>query len=129
MTVQRKAVVKITTGCKSLDDVIGGGMETRAITEVSMSAGACCFAWTFVFNSSKSCSLDTCARRSLCAPHQLLYNVCAHPVLMQVAGEYRTGKTQLMHTLAVACQLPIDQGGGEGKVRKGRVGGAAPGNT
>jgi DNA repair protein RAD51 len=30
-------------------------------------------------------------------------------------GEFRTGKTQLCHTLAVTCQLPIDQGGGEGK--------------
>jgi len=30
-------------------------------------------------------------------------------------GEFRTGKTQLCHTLCVTCQLPIDQGGGEGK--------------
>jgi DNA repair protein RAD51 len=30
-------------------------------------------------------------------------------------GEFRTGKTQLCHQLAVTCQLPIDQGGGEGK--------------
>jgi len=30
-------------------------------------------------------------------------------------GEFRTGKTQLCHTLAVTCQLPVDQGGGEGK--------------
>lgn len=30
-------------------------------------------------------------------------------------GEFRTGKSQLCHTLAVTCQLPIDMGGGEGK--------------
>jgi len=30
-------------------------------------------------------------------------------------GEFRTGKSQLCHTLAVTCQLPIDRGGGEGK--------------
>ena len=30
-------------------------------------------------------------------------------------GEFRTGKTQLCHTLAVTCQLPIDKGGAEGK--------------
>ena len=30
-------------------------------------------------------------------------------------GEFRTGKTQLCHQLAVTCQLPIDMGGGEGK--------------
>jgi DNA repair protein RAD51 len=35
--------------------------------------------------------------------------------LTEIFGEFRTGKTQLCHTLAVTCQLPIDQGGGEGK--------------
>lgn len=35
--------------------------------------------------------------------------------LTELFGEFRTGKTQLCHTLAVTCQLPIDQGGGEGK--------------
>ncbi|GAA5949226.1 hypothetical protein JCM10213_008249 [Rhodosporidiobolus nylandii] len=34
----------------------------------------------------------------------------------EVYGEFRTGKTQLAHTLCVTCQLPIDMGGGEGKV-------------
>lgn len=33
----------------------------------------------------------------------------------EIFGEFRTGKTQLCHTLAVTCQLPIDQNGGEGK--------------
>lgn len=35
--------------------------------------------------------------------------------LTEVFGEFRTGKTQLCHTLCVACQLPLDSGGGEGK--------------
>lgn len=35
--------------------------------------------------------------------------------LTEVFGEFRTGKTQLCHTLCVACQLPLDAGGGEGK--------------
>ncbi|KAH0544098.1 RecA recombinase Rhp51 [Glutinoglossum americanum] len=30
-------------------------------------------------------------------------------------GEFRTGKSQICHTLAVTCQLPFDMGGGEGK--------------
>jgi DNA repair protein RAD51 len=30
-------------------------------------------------------------------------------------GEFRTGKSQLCHTIAVTCQLPIDNGGAEGK--------------
>ena len=35
--------------------------------------------------------------------------------LTELYGEFRTGKTQLCHTLAVICQLPVEQGGGEGK--------------
>ncbi len=55
----------ISTGSKNLDELLGGGIETGAITELF--------------------------------------------------GEFRTGKTQLCHTLAVMCQLPLDMGGGEGK--------------
>eukprot|EP00906_Rhabdomonas_costata_P020435 RCo029746 len=35
--------------------------------------------------------------------------------LTEIYGEFRTGKTQLCHTLCVTCQLPIANGGGEGK--------------
>lgn len=35
--------------------------------------------------------------------------------ITEMFGEFRTGKTQLCHTLAVTCQLPIDKGGAEGK--------------
>ncbi|GAB1597405.1 DNA repair protein RAD51 homolog 1 [Argonauta hians] len=35
--------------------------------------------------------------------------------ITEIFGEFRTGKTQLCHTLAVTCQLPVDMGGGEGK--------------
>ncbi|PVH15360.1 DNA repair protein rhp51 [Candidozyma duobushaemuli] len=35
--------------------------------------------------------------------------------ITEIFGEFRTGKSQLCHTLAVTCQLPIDMGGGEGK--------------
>jgi len=35
--------------------------------------------------------------------------------LTEIFGEFRTGKTQLCHTLCVTCQLPIEKGGGEGK--------------
>jgi len=35
--------------------------------------------------------------------------------ITEIFGEFRTGKTQLCHTLAVTCQLPIEMGGGEGK--------------
>ncbi|KAI0307977.1 Rad51-domain-containing protein [Multifurca ochricompacta] len=35
--------------------------------------------------------------------------------ITELFGEFRTGKSQLCHTLAVSCQLPVDMGGGEGK--------------
>eukprot|EP00004_Rigifila_ramosa_P015476 TRINITY_DN3591_c0_g1_i1.p1 TRINITY_DN3591_c0_g1~~TRINITY_DN3591_c0_g1_i1.p1 ORF type:complete len:375 (+),score=122.41 TRINITY_DN3591_c0_g1_i1:60-1127(+) len=35
--------------------------------------------------------------------------------ITEIFGEFRTGKTQLCHTLCVTAQLPLDQGGGEGK--------------
>ncbi|CAG9463845.1 unnamed protein product [Pedinophyceae sp. YPF-701] len=60
-----QSILHITTGCEALNEVLGGGIETQAITEVF--------------------------------------------------GEYRTGKSLLMHTLAVACQLPSDMGGAAGK--------------
>ncbi|KAI0094807.1 putative RAD1 protein [Irpex rosettiformis] len=62
---RRSELVHITTGSKNLDALLGGGIETGAITELF--------------------------------------------------GEFRTGKSQICHTLAVTCQLPVDMGGGEGK--------------
>ena len=35
--------------------------------------------------------------------------------ITELYGEYRTGKSAICHTLCVTCQLPINQGGGEGK--------------
>ncbi|KAL8287000.1 hypothetical protein RQP46_004006 [Phenoliferia psychrophenolica] len=64
--VRREKVISITTGSKSFDAMLGGGIQTQSMTEVY--------------------------------------------------GEFRTGKTQLCHTLCVTAQLPVDMGGGEGKV-------------
>ncbi|KAK8706872.1 hypothetical protein V6N13_057946 [Hibiscus sabdariffa] len=35
--------------------------------------------------------------------------------ITEIYGEFRSGKTQLCQPLCVTCQLPLDQGGGEGK--------------
>ncbi|KAF8140314.1 Rad51-domain-containing protein [Boletus edulis] len=35
--------------------------------------------------------------------------------ITEMFGEFRTGKSQLCHTLSVTCQLPVSMGGGEGK--------------
>ena len=61
---KRQSLIQLTTGSASLDQLLGGGVETGSITEIF--------------------------------------------------GEFRTGKTQLCHTLCVTCQLPIAKGGGEG---------------
>ncbi|KAI0523310.1 hypothetical protein KFK09_005705 [Dendrobium nobile] len=66
LMLRRKAVIKITTGSQALDELLGGGIETLAITEAF--------------------------------------------------GEFRSGKTQLAHTLCVSTQLPINLHGGNGKV-------------
>eukprot|EP00941_MAST-03F_sp_MAST-3F-sp1_P004084 g4084.t1 len=63
--VERQSLVKLTSGCKELDEILQGGIETGSITEIF--------------------------------------------------GEFRTGKSQLCHTLCVTCQLPLERGGGEGK--------------
>ncbi|XP_064457152.1 meiotic recombination protein DMC1/LIM15 homolog [Ornithodoros turicata] len=62
---RRRLVYRIPTGSKELDKLMGGGVESMAITEVF--------------------------------------------------GEFRTGKTQLSHTLCVTCQLPGDNGYSGGK--------------
>jgi len=35
--------------------------------------------------------------------------------ITELFGEFRTGKTQICHQLCVTCQLPLTQGGGEGR--------------
>lgn len=75
--VRRSELVQIRTGSQELDRLLGGGVETGSITEVS-----------------------------------LAYSLT---ILFQIFGEYRTGKSQLCHNLAVMCQLPVEMGGAEGK--------------
>lgn len=36
--------------------------------------------------------------------------------ITEIFGEFRTGKTQLCHTLCVTSQKPLDQGGAEGRI-------------
>lgn len=63
---RRKRVLIISTGSKSVDTILGGGLMSQSISEVY--------------------------------------------------GEFRTGKTQLAHTMSVVTQLPPEMGGASGKV-------------
>ena len=56
-----------------------------------------------IFLSTGSSNLD-----------KLLGNGVETGSITEIFGEFRTGKTQLCHTLCVTCQLPIEQGGGAG---------------
>lgn len=56
-----------------------------------------------VFISTGSKNLDT-----------LLGNGMETGSITEIFGEFRTGKTQLCHTLCVTCQLPVADGGGAG---------------
>ncbi|KAG1850624.1 Rad51-domain-containing protein [Suillus subalutaceus] len=62
---RRKRVLIISTGSKSVDTILGGGLMSQSISEVY--------------------------------------------------GEFRTGKTQLAHTMSVVAQLPPEMGGASGK--------------
>ncbi|KAH8099304.1 Rad51-domain-containing protein [Cristinia sonorae] len=64
---KRKRVMFISTGSKTVDAMLGGGITSQSISE-------------------------------------------------GVYGEFRTGKTQLAHTMSVIAQLPPDMGGASGKV-------------
>ena len=48
--------------------------------------------------------------------NQLLGGGIESSSITELFGEFRCGKTQICHTLAVLCQLPLSQGGGQGKV-------------
>ncbi|KAF8078846.1 Rad51-domain-containing protein [Lyophyllum atratum] len=74
---KRKRVMTISTGSKSVDAILGGGIMSQSISE-GKTRNAC----------------QTCI----------------------VYGEFRTGKTQLAHTMSVVAQLPPELGGASGKV-------------
>lgn len=77
---RRSELVHITTGSTGLDTILGGGIETGAITELY---GKCFFFFFF-----------------FCA-----YLFASWSIANINTGEFRTGKSQLCHTLAVTCQV------------------------
>ena len=46
----------------------------------------------------------------------LVLSITSHIITNAVYGEFRTGKTQLAHTMSVVTQLPPELGGASGKV-------------
>lgn len=62
--------------------------------------------------------LEAVSCHNLCLKVRLL--PLSNEILMLITtivyGEFRTGKTQLAHTMSVVAQLPPDLGGASGKV-------------
>ena len=67
----RKCILKINSGATALNELLGGGFQSKSITEIH--------------------------------------------------GEFRTGKSQLCHTLCVTTQMPRSEGGAEGKGATAKV--------
>ena len=104
MQEKRKRVLIISTGSKNVDTMLGGmrspfGMNSRL----------------------PSASQHWSRRNHVAINHRRLeariYALCVFSS-QSVYGEFRTGKTQLAHTMSVVSQLPPEMGGAAGKVRQ-----------
>ena len=111
---------RLTTGCADFDKMLGGGIETKSMTEV----------WshfhapspppprprraTIVHADTRSSPHEAATTRpDAMAPHLPLLHthLWSKPLLLQLFGEYRVGKSQICLTLAVTAQLPEEIGG------------------
>lgn len=102
--------VKISTGCQALDELLGGGIETKSVRRRGSAGGRCGLPGRET--SVGSALADTLAPAA--EPSQPLSAACNCPCLQitEVFGEWRTGKTQLCHTMCVTTQIGGENGGG-----------------
>lgn len=107
---KRMNVYHVSTGSQALNEIIGGGIESGSITEA--------FGRFFFF-------FCVCNIFWYLLPHSVIFSYSDQPniylsslsiVFVVCAGEFRCGKTQLSHTLCVTAQLPMEMGGGNGRV-------------
>ncbi|KAJ3573054.1 hypothetical protein NP233_g2688 [Leucocoprinus birnbaumii] len=84
---RRRRVHMISTGSKSVDAILGGSLQMRPYVAIHN-------------------------RRH----YQWLMKPLFTDGMELVYGEFRTGKTQMAHTMSVVAQLPPDLGGAAGKV-------------
>jgi DNA repair protein RAD51 len=117
---ERQDLIRISTGSGELDKLLQGPLRP------SPPRACCCRLFPSDSLSlppplSLCCQLPAPARPAYKLGRSSLTHARAHPggfetgSITELYGEFRTGKTQLCHTLCVTCQLPVDQGGGEGK--------------
>lgn len=87
---QRAEIIQVTTGSKELDKLLESKFPAPPSRDVR------CAGFLMLIISLLADGIETGS-------------------ITEIFGEFRTGKTQLCHQLCVTCQLPLDQGGGEGK--------------
>ena len=110
---------RLTTGCADFDKMLGGGIETKSMTEVWSHFHALA-RHHHVPAGPRSCTLTHAQARMKPQPRALMpWRPTCHcytptwskPLLLQLFGEYRVGKSQICLTLAVTAQLPEEIGG------------------
>jgi hypothetical protein len=89
-SARREKVIRITTGSAELDKLLGGTPMDLAEWDIRSSR------LTQVGGGAIG-GIETQA-------------------ITEIFGEFRTGKTQICHTLCVSAQLPVSMGGANGKV-------------
>ncbi|KAK7059207.1 hypothetical protein VNI00_001834 [Paramarasmius palmivorus] len=99
---KRKKVLTISTGSKSVDGILGGAnplsSSTLKLDGLTRSPGGVMSQSITEGKSPKTAGNRTSSQ------------------WQSVYGEFRTGKTQLAHTMSVVAQLPPDLGGASGKM-------------
>ncbi|KAI3786868.1 hypothetical protein L1987_40904 [Smallanthus sonchifolius] len=95
--LRRKAVVRVTTGSQALDELLGGGIKPCKLLKLLASLG--------------ENKLIIYRIMTLCMNLHDLYLIISSLMML-----FRSGKTQLAHTLCVTTQLPTNMKGGNGKV-------------
>ena len=110
---------RLTTGCADFDKMLGGGIETKSMTEVWSHFHALA-RHHHVPAGPRSCTLTHAQARMKPQPRALMpWRPTCHcytptwskHLLLQLFGEYRVGKSQICLTLAVTAQLPEEIGG------------------
>ena len=131
---QRKEVIKLSTGCKDLDNILDGEEQGRLcmhqrgwrFTSLSLRLHCaspcrpgCSSLWpsmqTNIILFALMIFTHTAPLLALSRDVRRFAGGVETGSITEIYGEYRCGKTQLCHTLAVTCQLPVEHGGGEGK--------------
>ena len=113
---RQKSVVKITSGSKEVDAILGGG----AVLKFACGSPPC----TAAIHTVQNIGLWQLAATSSGPRHILLQMYiklrgqdeqyvgagCETACITEMYGEYRTGKTQLCMTACVTTQLPVEEG-------------------